>query len=492
MSKKQRPNRTGDVWDVKGRDVPRGRVTRALMKGLSGASDAERDDLKRKRRAALDLLRAQAKGIEDSQDREALWDLVPKIGFAGYPSWEEVSAARSEAEFLKLAYRGELHMETEARRDRDAQISERRTCAHSVGEYMDWREREEFAAESNRTVVSLLRRMLKVNDPEGVPYGQRKVATLGYADADQVMSDLAESDRLPEGQVIVQSSTRDKQQRTLIAWFAWELQRERERAADQGRSPLYLDNPFESRKRNYSKPSRRRHQTLVEKEESRRFYPDEIKRLEEHACVHFEHGIPIIHRMGLRPGELIHLRWLLDVTPLPGGAGYEVRIQGGRSRDTRCSCPSCRSAKGWAPKNGPRRYILDRKIDRIDWISHACDALDHWINLRDPQRGDYLFPSPVDHSRAMRNAELNSLLRNAGNAAGIETGLRAPGRRTAHSFRHACASEMLERGVPHQLAAAWIGDTLQAFEDTYGRPDPAHVARITLAGLGAGSSDNGA
>jgi hypothetical protein len=40
---------------------------------------------------------------------------------------------------------------------------------------------------------------------------------------------------------------------------------------------------------------------------------------------------------------------------------------------------------------------------------------------------------------------------------------------------------MLERGVPHPLVAAWIGDTLDVFMRTYGRPDPALIAQVTLA-----------
>jgi len=82
----------------------------------------------------------------------------------------------------------------------------------------------------------------------------------------------------------------------------------------------------------------------------------------------------------------------------------------------------------------------------------------------------------------MSNAELNEGIRVAGEAVGIAVGMSTPGRQTAHSLRHSCASEMLERGVSHERAASWIGDTLEEFMKTYGRPDPHQMARLTLKG----------
>lgn len=246
-------------------------------------------------------------------------------------------------------------------------------------------------------------------------------------------------------------------------------------------------NVFDLRDRGDSKPIVNRYKTVQEKEESRRFYPDEIESLEEHADVHLQHGIPVLHRSGLRPGEFTHLLWQIDVIPLKKGNGYEILIQGGRGRDSRCSCPLCQSARGWAPKNGPRRYVMDREFDEIGWITHACDAIDAWVALRRPKRGDFLFPSPLDPHRAMSNQELNRALKEAAGEAGILAGMRTRGRRTAHSFRHACASELLERGVPHPLAAAWIGDSLETFMETYGKPDAAQMARVTLAQIRNGA-----
>ena len=139
---------TGDQWDVKGQDVPGGRFSRSLVMGLGNVEDAERKKEIKRRRQALNRLRAHARNAEDHRDREALWALIPKIGLSGFPTWDEVVAAVREVDYLALAHRGELHAETNARRDRDADNSERRTCAHSVDEYLRWQETQEFAEET--------------------------------------------------------------------------------------------------------------------------------------------------------------------------------------------------------------------------------------------------------------------------------------------------------------------------------------------------------
>lgn len=325
--------------------------------------------------------------------------------------------------------------------------------------------------------------MLALADADGERYEKRRVASLATADADHILSTLAESVRLPEGQQRVEDSTDAKNRRILVAWFAWEIRREKERAEAGGRTPLFFSNPFDLQDRGDSKPVANRFKTVQEKEESRRFFSDEIASLELHGAVHLKFGMPVLHRVGLRPGEFTHLRWSIDVIPLKSGNGYEILIQGGRGPDLRCSCPSCRSRRGWAPKNGPRRNVLDRTVDEIGWIAHACDAIDAWLAMRNPKRGDYLFPSPSDPNRAMSNQELNNAVREAAKSAGIQAGMRSLGKRTAHSLRHACASELLERGVPHPLAALWIGDSLKEFMRTYGKPDAAHMARVTLSQL---------
>lgn len=66
----------------------------------------------------------------------------------------------------------------------------------------------------------------------------------------------------------------------------------------------------------------------------------------------------------------------------------------------------------------------------------------------------------------------------------LETGIYSERRLTMHSWRHSCGSRMLEIGVPMPLAAEWIGDSLDVFKRVYARPDPADIARATLAGYG--------
>jgi integrase len=419
--------------------------------------------------------------VDDPRDREALWSLVPRIGYSGHPTWEEVSAARTGSDFLTLAYRGENEAEKAARRDRDAARSDLRCIRHSVAEYLDWREIEGFSAEGTRGVASILRRVIAIEDETGRGYGDRRLVTIITEDARRICNSLARSPNLPEGVQQVEASTRDKNERTLKAWWNWELTREKERARGHKRPALFTDNPFADHSTAYSRPIGGRGQTIEEKEESRRFLPGECDRLEAHAPLKLKLAIPVLRRLGLRPGELLHLRWVDDVIRLPDGDGFEVRIQGGRAFDTRCSCPACKSPAGWKPKNGPRRYIVRRSIDQLGWITPAIDALETWVAIHEPAAGEPLFPSDTTRSCFWSSQQLNKSLRETGAKCGIPVGRRAPGRRTTHSFRHSCASEMLEIGVPHALAAEWIGDTLEVFMKTYGRPDPLAVARATLA-----------
>jgi integrase len=136
--------------------------------------------------------------------------------------------------------------------------------------------------------------------------------------------------------------------------------------------------------------------------------------------------------------------------------------------------------QGRSPKNGPRRYLLDRRLDEIGWITDACDALDRWIALRRPERGDFLFSSYESRDRAWTNQDLNRRLHEIGQRAGVAVGRGTPGNRTFQSFRHACASKLLERGVTHPHVAWWIGNTQEEFIRTYGRPTLDAMTRVTL------------
>jgi integrase len=482
-SKTTKKKKIGVVWDAKGPDVPTGRFTRSVMKGTTRLTVSELEKVKKSRHKTLNLVRAIAGEVEDENERSLLWQLIGSIGYNGQATWNEVMEARTEEKLIALARRGERHIEAGARRERDARNSELRTCSDSVKDYLGFRLDQSFSPFGDATAESVLRRALAVKDPDGVAYSARTVVGLGFEDADLIESTLARSDRLPDGRTTVDASTREKNQRTLRAWFNWEMQKERERASDQKRTPLYHENVFDERGRRYSKPSQKRHQTVREAQESRRFFPEEIRAMQPKADFTFRYAIPVIHCLGLRPGELTHLRWLTDVRPLDGGAGYIIQIQGGRGLEPRCSCLGCKTPAGWAPKNGPREYHLNRSADQIGWIGEACDALDEWVALTKPARNEFLFPSPHDRARAMSNQELNQGIREAGQRAGVAVGKSTTGKRTAHSFRHACSCDLLERGVPHALAATWIGDTLQTFMDTYGRPTPEQMARVTLAGI---------
>jgi integrase len=468
---------TGDQWDVKGQDVPGGRFSRSLVMGLGNVEEPERKEEVKRRRQALNRIRAHARNADDHRDREALWALIRKIGFSGFPTWKDVVRAVTEVDFLALAHRGELHAETNARRDRDADNSERRTCTHSVDEYLRWQETEEFAEDTIATATSVLRRMLEVPDADDERYGIRRIASLVRSDGKRTLDTLAMSERAGRR---VSKKTEQKNRKVLKAWFEWELQREKDRAEEYHRQPVYSINVFDAKNAGYSVPTKDASAT-VDDNDTRRFYPEEMTALLEAASLMWKIILVVMRCLGLRPGEFIHLRWLDEVRPLPDGNGYEVRLEGGRGRDARCKCRQCKSRKGWAPKNGPRRYVLDRRYDERGWITPAIDALDRWVRMRRPNRGDFVFPDPSNHQRSWSNNKVNRALHELGEAAGVPTGMSKRGSRTFHSLRHTCASELLEIGIDHAHAAYWIGDTLREFERTYGRPTDEAMARSIFA-----------
>lgn len=477
---------SGDRWDVKGADVPGGRFNRSVMMGLGQLDDSAQTKEKKARHAALDRFRAVARDL-DVQDRDSVWALISVIGRKGYPTWKEVVAARNRIEILTLAQRGEFHAETEARRDRGAQSSERRTCVQGVDEYLNWQEREEFAPDTMVTAASLLRRMLEVRDIEGIRYAEHRVSLLTRTDSDRILDHLRTSARTGEP---VKGRTRDKHRKILRAWMQYELQRELDRAEEQRRQPLFSINVFGEQAGRYSKPTKDAKRTLDDVE-TRRFFPDQMQSLLKSAIGLWFYIITVTRRLGFRPGEVTHIRWMDDVIPLANGNGYEIRLEGGRGRDERCRCNQCRTAKGWSPKNGPRRYVLDRRYDELGWINEACDCLDSWIKIRNPGRGDFIFPDPADWDRAMSNHKLNGGLHETAARAGVVTGLSNRGGRTFHSLRHTCGSELLEAGITHPHAAYWIGDTLDEFVATYGRPTDDAMARAIFAGKKGGLGRNG-
>jgi hypothetical protein len=466
----------GDRWDVKGLDVPGRRFNRSVMKGLGHLDDAAQAKHKKARHAALDRFRAIARDMEE-QDKQAVWSLIPRIGLKGYPTWDEVVAARNKTEILALATRGELHAETDARKDRGAQSSERRTCVQGVDEYLRWQEKKDFAPDTTATASSLLRRVLEIEGRDGVRIADCRVGSLIRSDSDWILDALSISDRTGEP---VSSETRGKQRKILKAWMQYELHKEQDRAEEQNRQPLFSVNVFSEKTARYSKPIKDAAQTLDDVE-TRRFFPDQMRSLLDGARGLWFYLILVTRRLGLRPGEAVHIRWMDDVVPLPDGNGYEIRLEGGRRRDPRCGCRQCQSKKGWSPKNGPRRYVLDRRYDELGWIREVCDALDAWVKIRRPERSDFMFPDPDDWATAMSNGKLNGGLHDVAARAGVVTGLGEQGSRTFHSLRHTCACELLEAGVTHPHAAYWIGDTLREFLATYGRPTDEAMAKAIFS-----------
>lgn len=476
-------------WEAKASDVPGGRITRSLKQGLAGLSKEDRAAVVEKRADALDRLRAAAGAAPTVQDRDKIWALLPAIGTGpDQPSWEEILSARNYREFLSLAMRSERKAEETS--DGAARTSsELRTVRQSIDEYLAFK--EGFGANTYKNSYSVLTRAKNAPDPknpggEERTFGDRRVAGVTRTDGDALVPSLATIPKpLP--------STLHDYRKHLHAWYRWELTKEAERAEEQQRQPAYTLNPFTERRKRYSSPNKERHRPVAEQEHGRRFFHGEATAIIEAAGIRVGTAYLTDYKLGLRPGELTHLRWMTDLSPLENGNGYRVDIQGGESRgmDDRCGCPSCGTPEGWAPKNRSRTYYLDRDLDEIGWITDLCDALDRWVIIRDPAPGDFVFPSSTDNHSAWTDKDLNDKLhatakklRETGEFPSLKTGIHSERKLTMHSWRHSCASRMLELGVPMPLVADWIGDDLETFRKVYARPDPKDIARATLAGYG--------
>lgn len=483
-------------WDVQGQDVPGGRVTRSVETGLSDLEGDDRDDAIENRKDALDRLREAAEHAPSDDLRRSLWDLVPEIGKGnGHPTWEEVVAAQTLQDFRTLAVKAEgQRLQDSEGGSRDDEPAELRTMETGTREYIEAKEQAGISIERIRQDRSILGRAREVRDHRSDrPFGERRLVTLDEGDAELILDTLADSDdpRCEDGRV--GPSTQENHKKRLKAWFNWEIAQERKRAKIERRDPLFSLNPFEEVEGALIQPVKDRHQTVDEANNSRRFKPHEADALIEEADgPHLEMLFRLSRTLGTRPGEPPHLRWEDDVRPLQDGDGYRIEIQGGRGRDPRCSCPQCCTKKGWAPKNGPRTYVLNREFDEIGWVTPLCDALDRWLAMRRPNPGDFILPAPTNSDRAWRNQEMNSALhatadriRESGRIPNLKTGQDSPRSLTMHSWRHTCASEMLEAGIPDTMAADWIGDSLKEFRDTYGKPDPREIARATFRRNGA-------
>lgn len=471
-------------WDVKAADVPGGRVTRSLSAGLSGLDEEDRAKAVADRREALDRLRAAAGAVDDEEDRKAIWRIVPDIATHHGPTWDQVLGARTVREWLTLALRSEHDRDGDGARPVSSEL---RTVSESIDAYLEWKEDEGFSPNTIKDDRSVLNRVRNdvVHPETDESFGERRIATLTDADGEAILDGLAALSDVEGG---IEQSTYDSYRKDCKKWLNWEIQKERDRAHADNREPFFTRNIFKAEESRYSSPNEDRHKTVAEVQDGRRLYVEEADAMLEAAGPRLHFLFHLCRVLGLRPGEPPHLRYIDDVRPLDEGDGYQVDIQGGRGPDPRCGCPLCCSLKGWAPKNGPRTYHLDRALDAIGWVTPLCDHLDRWIAMRDPAPGDLLIPSPGDPNRAWSNQDMNRKfhaiadeLREAGVCPQLVTGRDKPRGLTMHSWRHTCASEMLEAGVPHALAAEWIGDELEEFKDTYGRPKASEVARATLA-----------
>lgn len=475
-------------WEARADDVPGGRVTRSLKQGLAGLSERDRAEVIEKRKAALDRLRAAAAAARTDENREKIWALVPNIGKdEAHPSWDEIVGSSTTRDFLTQAMRSERQREDDG--EAATISSELRTVRQSIDDYLEFKKR--FGANTYKNSESVLRRAGTAPDPknpdeEDRAFGDRRVAGVGRSDDEPLVQSISTIENPKE-------TTLDDYRKHLHAWFDWELAKEEERAEEQNRSPLFTSNPFVGPDERYSSPNRDRHTTVAAEEQGRRFRPDEADAILQATDVRTRTAFLTCYKLGLRSGELIHLRWMKDIRPLENGDGYRVDIQGGKSRasEARCGCRPCGSPDGWAPKTGVRSYHLDRGDDLIDWITELCDALDRWVAILDPSPGDFLFPSPSDNRSAWTNQDLNrklhgiaDRLRDSGRFPDLRTGIRSERQLTMHSWRHSCASMMLDLGVPVPLAAEWIGDRLETFKEVYAAPDIENIARVTLAGYG--------
>lgn len=477
---KRKGHKKGFKWDAKGEDVPDGRITKSLQKGFKKMDPAEQRKAAKDRRAALDRLRAHANATDDHEEQQLMWGLIPVIGRKGFPSWADVVSAKTFVDFLSLASRGEQYLHTRKRRERDAKIATRRTLSHAIDEYLEFKEKEDFSPHTITTSGSILRRAEAVEAQDGTPFGERRLVNFTRDDAERILEVLSFSERYGRK---VKRSTQKKHRKDLKALFAWEIEMERMRAKKGGRDEAYSENPLDSSDTNLSKPTKSAKDTVETKKRYKRFYPEEMEKLMEAVKKnpYWVLVVVLMRRLGLRYGELAHLRWMSDVRPMEGG-GYRIDIQGGRGRTSRCTCIQCKRENGWGPKNGPRSYVIDPSIDTLGWLKEVADALDAWVKVRQPKRGDWLTPRLKDADMALTNSLLNDGLRDIAEVAGVDIVSEPETKRTSHSLRHTCACELLAAGVSHGHAAHWIGDTIEEFVRTYGHPTDHEMAKAIFGG----------
>lgn len=250
-------------------------------------------------------------------------------------------------------------------------------------------------------------------------------------------------------------NTRESYRLALSAVYTWSIGHERDDAEAEDREPRWSRNPA-SAVRGVRKPSR----VTVPTDE-------QIRALLAVAEPYQEAYLRALVHLGLRAGELQHTRLGMDLDV----ETWIWKVQA-RLKDARCTCLQCRIGEGdrpedegWSPKNanGHRSFHVPEQPAGLR------RAIVRMLDLYPVERGGFVFRNPrTDRVWVARSLteDFSSLCRRAE----VPYGRDAAGGIVLHDLRHACATNLVRRGVRESMIAALLGDTVKTVVDTYINP----------------------
>lgn len=345
---------------------------------------------------------------------------------------------RGDWPLVRRLRRGELHVTDVQRAVREGEVGDLRRVGTSptlLGDAV-----QQFLQRTEATAGS------------AVTYRQYRVACGLLEDAlgsDYPMEDLTvqQAERFlhePKDAAFGPTWSPRTQSRNKVVYLAlWDLaiQRDAEQAEQAGLEPVLTRNPWRGAKVPEIRATR-----LVF------LQPEEWWALVERIRGRPHLGLlTFAYRAGLRCSEITHLRTDVDVEL--GGDDPHVRIQsrGGQYR--------------WTPKTERSERVVPLTPDAVELLREHRER---------GYAGDRYFVRPSHRDQPMHNSTAARWTEEAYMTAGIRYG-RDGDALTLHSGRHTYASWLAQEGVPLNIVAKLLGNTMREVEETY-----AHLVPDTL------------
>lgn len=332
--------------------------------------------------------------------------------------------------------------------------------AGSIGTVRENAERylDEYETDPNRGAESYevrrkqLSRVLDQPTTDGTPLGDKPLDRVTAMDVERAVRSTELSGWSQQGS-----------KAALVGLWTSALRREREEARTQNRTPRFDANP--AKKANVADPT-------PNVEAAR---PEQYEALLEASEPYQEAYLRLAGQVGLRSGELRHLRMGLDYAP----ERREIVLQA-RGPDPACSCPQC-TADGWSPKSTNSARTIRLPEARSDVLG----ALETYLTLEPAETGDKVLRNPRTGGM-WTHQSLNRDLRLLCESKEIKYGRDVPGGITMHSLRHMCATQLLYHGVDIARVAHLLGHSVQTAADYYLKVTLEDVEEALAQGPGYG------